>query len=504
MPGKLNKILAGAVLGLALAALLVQFSGSLFDYFTQAVAAIRYPYSLDYGEGPLLDQTLRLARFENIYRPSFDEPPYTISNYPPLFPLVQVPFAWAFGPAFWYGRAIAIAGVVATALFIFLTLRALTHQWIGPLIGGLLVMAFPYVQHWSMFNRVDELALALSWAALYVTVRWVGLPDGESTALRRRGFWLAVVLFTGSIYTRQTYALAAPLAAFVWLLFMRRYRRALELGAAAGGLALALFILLNLLTAGGFYLNIVVANVNTFFWRTVENYAKEIRDRLYILWGAAALFLLLERFIARGRTRTWPLAGVYLLAAAGGAITIGKDGSNVNYLLELSAALSFAVGAAFTWLGSLGWSGRRWLQAGLAAALAFQVYNMAEWTRDRFITYMIDRTSKLNSVAGAFQEVAAADGIVLADEYMGLVPLAGKRLYFQPFEYKQMYDAGLWDENPFLLDIANQKFDVILWYTPATWRAVEARWTKGQRDAITSYYQITARYGDILVYTPRR
>jgi hypothetical protein len=53
---------------------------------------ITFPYPLDHGEGPLLDQAMRLARFENIYRRDLTLPPYTLANYPPLFPLAQAPF----------------------------------------------------------------------------------------------------------------------------------------------------------------------------------------------------------------------------------------------------------------------------------------------------------------------------------------------------------------------------------------------------------------------------
>ncbi len=501
MPGKMKFTLPGIILALALVFLALQFGGALIDYFTQAVSAIRYPYSLDYGEGPLLDQTLRLARFENVYSNDFSEPPYTISNYPPLFILAQVPFAWIFGPAFWYGRLLSILGVLLTALFIFLTLRILTQQWVGPIVAALMLVAFPYIQHWSMFNRIDELALVLSWAAIFVSVRCIGLPEPQN--FRRRGFWLAVALFVGSIYTRQTYALAASLAVFVWLLFMHRFRRALELGFAVGGIVLALFLVINLLTQGGFYLNIVVSNVNTFKWDTVERYAKEIRDRLTILLGAAVMFAVFERFIARGRTRSWGLVITYLVASAAGSITIGKDGSNVNYLLELSAALSFAAGAALAWLGSLDWRHRVWLQAALVLALAWQVSSMVNWTRDSFIPYMIDRNARIDQVRLALQEAKDAEGIVLADEDMGLVPLAGKSLYFQPFEYKQMYDAGIWDQKAFLADIMNHKFAVILWYNPKTWRAIEARWTRAQIDMINVSYKIDARYGDIIVMKPR-
>ena len=47
--------------------------------------AVSYRYSLDYGEAPLVDQAMRLASGQNIYRADISTPPYTISNYPPLY-----------------------------------------------------------------------------------------------------------------------------------------------------------------------------------------------------------------------------------------------------------------------------------------------------------------------------------------------------------------------------------------------------------------------------------
>src|SRR5215813_9521020 len=98
---------------LALLLLLARLSISLFEYAQLAGAALAFPFPLDYGEGPMLDQTSRLTHFENIYRNSFATPPYTVSNYPPLFQLIQVPLAWIVGPAFWYGRLISILSAVS-------------------------------------------------------------------------------------------------------------------------------------------------------------------------------------------------------------------------------------------------------------------------------------------------------------------------------------------------------------------------------------------------------
>jgi hypothetical protein len=62
-----------------------------------------YPNALEYGQGPLLDQVVRLTRGESIYRIPGTEPPWTVSNYPPMYPGGEAALAAVLGPAYWYG-----------------------------------------------------------------------------------------------------------------------------------------------------------------------------------------------------------------------------------------------------------------------------------------------------------------------------------------------------------------------------------------------------------------
>src|SRR5215207_3666556 len=188
--------LPGMVFSLALLLLTARLGISLFEYARLARAALIFPFPLDYGEGPILDQTLRLAGFENIYRDSFASPPYTVSNYPPLFQLIQVPLAWIIGPAFWYGRLISIMSAVSAAGLIGLILNTLTGDRIAAAIGGLTMLTFPYFIQGSVLSRVDALALALSLGGLYATVRW---PSHRP--------WVAGLLFTAAAFTNPRYAL---------------------------------------------------------------------------------------------------------------------------------------------------------------------------------------------------------------------------------------------------------------------------------------------------------
>ena len=457
---------------LALVGFLIPLVLSLANYLNLVQLAVTFPYPLDYGEGPLLDQVLRLAQGENIYRNDLSVPPYTVSNYPPVFLLVQVPFFQVFGPAFWYGRLISLFGALLAACLIGLTLHCLTREWIASLIGGTLLLAFPYTQYWSVLDRIDLLALALSWAAIFITVRW---------SERRWGIPAAALFFVLSIFTRQSYALAAPLGAFFWLMVSRQVRRAFLLAALTAGACLALFLMLNGLTRGGFYLNIVSANVNPFYWETVRRHIREISGNTVILLCLTIVYLLVER--TGQHTRAWPLALAYLAGASLSAVTIGKDGSNVNYLLELAAALSFCSGAFIAWIGK-----NPRLRLAAVALLIAQVFGMLGWTQAEYNGRITEKTNQQAAIARLAEAVKNTEGIVLADEYMGLLPLAGKRLYFQPFEFKMLEEGGLWNERPFLVSIKNKEFGAILQYQPGTWPAIESRWTPLMRSAIGNYY----------------
>jgi hypothetical protein len=238
------------------------------------------------AEGPMLDQTLRLVSFENIYRNSFASPPYTVSNYPPLFQLIQIPLARIVGPAFWYGRLISVLSAVSAAGLIGLILHTLTGDRIASAIGGITLLAFPYLLQGSVLNRVDALALALSLAGLYATVRW---PS------QRRGLLVAGLLFTATAFTNPRYALTAPLTAFVWLWHLDHRRQAFRLAAIVTGSCLVLFLSLNRHHAGGFYLNTVLANWTSFSWyASLVPWVNLICTAGYLVIGCL-FFIIVER-----------------------------------------------------------------------------------------------------------------------------------------------------------------------------------------------------------------
>jgi trehalose/maltose transport system permease protein len=475
-------------LNLPLQLLLLMVGLTLLGYAGMVWQTVSFPYPLDYGEGPLLAQTVQLANLENIYRPNIDTPPYTITNYPPLFMLLQVPLKLLVGPAFWYGRLLSVVSALVASLFVGLILHSLTGDVTAAVVGGLLLLANPYLEVWSVLNRIDTLALALSMAGLWLLVR---------QPYRRPGFIAGALLLVAAVYTRQSYGLAAPLAAFVWLLRWPQRRRALILAALVGGVGLGLFILLNLLTAGGFFFNTVTANANAFEFERLYYYWEES------LWHFMPYLVVGSLLFVTGglwfRIRWWWLIAPYFVGAALSAATIGKVGSNINYLLELSAAFALALGGLLAWQKS-----RPRLRQAVLLLLALQVYLLLPGIPNHL--FILGRAAQPKEMARLMAIVEQSDGLVLADDAMGYLPLDQRALYVQPFEVSQLANDGVWDQSAFVASIKRQEFATIVILRVMTPQGAleEDNWTAEMLAAIKeNYRQVDLVANNTFVYEPR-
>ena len=446
--------------------------------------SVAYPYSLDYGEAPLIDQAVRLSGGENIYRPDISTPPYTIANYPPLYVISLIPFLNWFDSPFHMARVISVIATLLSGTFISLIIYTLSRNPYAALVAAILFFASPYVVQWSVRARIDSLALAFATGALYVLVRWP----------KDRWSWLAGgLLLVAAIYTRQSYALAAPLAGFVWL-WTQEKRRAFWLALLVGGLGITLFFLINTLTNGGFYYNIVSANVNAFSWQRLnENLIRLWRDN-YLILVLSALFL----FIGWRTQKSWPLVAFFLVGAFLSALTVGKIGSNVNYFLELAAALALVGGALVVWSQTYPWRNTAillliTLQIGLSLRASMQLN--VDWI-------LSQRYSDFNAMQMLEQEVKDMDGPVLADEYMGLLTMNDRPLYLQPFELSQLANAGMWNQQPLLDEIKNQNIEAILIHHFDSTPVFKERWTAELLAAIDEYYRPVKTLAGTVMYIP--
>jgi hypothetical protein len=347
-----------------------------------------------------------------------------------------------------------------------------------------LFISIPYVVHWSGLARIDLLALAFSLGGVYLLIQ----SDGP-----RWKFFAGAGLLVAAIFTRQSYALAAPAGAFLYI-FRSDRKKALTLAAIVAGFSLLLVLLLQIATRGGFYFNIVTANQNEFGLDRLEDNARRFWEIAEILFVVAVFSLALVR------TPTWFLAAPYLIGAALSGLTIGKIGSNVNYWLELCAGLSMSAGAVVAW--SRGEGRSRILSAGLLLLLGVHTGQLMRATLSEYWNDLQDRRAAAAELSQLEKILAEVDGPVLADEYMGLVTLKGDHLTLQPFELTQLANQGLWDQTPLLESIRAKEFPLILIHFFPFYDVYKERWSEEMLAAINRSYRPVGSYSDTRVYRP--
>lgn len=453
---------------------------------TLAFRVITFPYPVEFGEAYLLDQVVRLAAGEPLFRPSMSSPPYILTNYPPVFITLQLPFYLIAGPAYWYGRLISYCGGLAAVVCVGLTVHRLTGDRFAAWLGAVALGTAPYLVTWSPYSRIDASALGISWIGLYAIVR----------SQSARGVVAGGLLIAAAAFTRQTEFVAPSAAGFVWLLANGRRGDAVRLTATVIAAGVTVFAALNLLTGGGFVFNTVTANIHEAdVWRSAGSFLGLVFASPALLAGAGLCLLLV-----RGPAG-W-FAAAYIVSAGAVSLTVAKEGSSFNYFLELVAgcALAFALVVSrmqrhVVVYGAL-----------IALLVARTVLGLADF---RYGTEPYSRLAHRPQQEQLLELIRAAPDPILADETAGLLPLIGRRLYIEPFEMVQIARSGHWSSSQLVPEIDRRAFGLILLTREAgNPLTLQSRWHPEVLDAVQRSYESA---GDIpisatlttTVYRPR-
>lgn len=460
------------------------------------IEAITFYYPLDYGEAPLLNQAVQLNAGNPLYQTDLDQPPFTIANYPPVYVGILAIFERLIGPAFWYGRLLSSLCAIGSAVLITLITFSRSRDWKTALIPGLLFINLPYVVGWSTLVRIDHLALFLALMGLYCLFR----REPSSGIVNASLLWGSLFLIL-AIYTRQSYALAAPMAGFLYLIH-KSWKRAVILAVVVGGMSLLFFLVFNFLTGGGFYFNIVSANINPFSLERLNDNFRNFYESApaFFILGAAGLLLSIKRIDG------WLMLIGFTIGGLLSALTIGKIGSNINYFLEFAAAISLLIGLGIVVLM------RKSNKTIMGVILSIGLIILS-WQTVKLI-WMIQNETKggLRDRQTAHSELETLEDLViqnmdrpiLADEYMGLMVLNGQNLYLQPFEITQLVNANLFEQDILINQIEDEAFSLILIQEASWWSNVaQERWTPAMLETIRSNYRVSAQLENTLVYKPK-
>jgi hypothetical protein len=143
------------------------------------------------------------------------------------------------------------------------------------------------------------------------------------------------------------------------------------------------------------------------------------------------------------------------------------------------------------------------LRAILISLLALQVLALAQSSLvpSGLQDYVVDQEREVRQLS---RIVAAADGPVLTDEHMGLLPLNNKRIQFQPFEMTQLSREGSWDQSRAVEDVREEEYAVVMMWEPPFAKGIKQdRWTNEMLAAVDAHYEPTGRLADMVVYRPK-
>jgi hypothetical protein len=403
------------------------------------VAQLTFPYDLNYGEGYVLNDAVRLAHAQPIYV-HLQQFPMVRSPYPPLFPLLWSLLIPLTGPSFVAGRAMEVFSLLGVAALVgWNALKVRAGVWPALASVGLIV-ASPFVYQWVGYARVDMLALLFAVGGV-TTAQWVR---------GNRGVLIAAVLCGLAMWTKQTTVTAAFAVAVA--LTLRSWRLGLTFVALIAIPSLAVGAALNAASNGEFVRHVILGNAS--------NPVQPLRAAVYIgtfvflnLVALAAGIWWLRRALSG---RPSPIA-VYLPVALLAAFSAGNGGSSVNYLIEPVLALALVV--PFAW--------RALPPASALAGPMFAVIQLAvlvHWPNSFGTAYLAESAIGRTPTAADVRVGAQLDALVRSTpgdviaEPAGFAVRNGREVYVQPIDLRAEQLQGRWRPGPLVDALASGRF----------------------------------------------
>ncbi len=497
----------------------------LFAYYS--VPQLTFPFELRYGEGVVLDQVRRVNDAPGLY-PPFDEPPYLIGNYPPVYPVVASLIPAPPSAPFFAGRLTSTASVLLSACLILLIVRRFASAPAGLIAGGAFLVLFE-INEFGPLMRIDSLALALGLLGLFATT----VSDSNPRVLWWRVFGAAAFFF--SVYTRHS-MLSFPIASYV-LLFARAVHRedrwsagwitlAWPLGLVAAG-ALA-FLTANIAYDGEPFSHLIYLNRLPYQWPRVEQtwFASMFPWR-YPLAAAALFALWPEKVDGNGRSTLarFLFTGALFIEIGLALVFLGWKLFSANLAPQdlLKAAAVFHGVWFVVVIGAVaGWTGIRerdkatrtvalfLLCGGASATLIGRVgsdvnylfeyyafisiavgFGLARLRKSRqwgliaivalfvvgnVVTYPALRTARparLEQIKGRqalLAKLVELPGKVLSQD-PALLAMLGRPVDYQPFMYRQLSDNQIWDSDALVRAVRNKEFSaiIVVLHQPYAW-----------------------------------
>ena len=357
-------------------------------------------------------------------------PPFNALFYTPIWYLIMGRVTNIFGDSLVVGRIFNLLTFAGCLILVFLIVRYFTRSKIYGLIGAALPLMSSYMIAWSMFPRVDMLAILFELAGIYVIIRF------ENS----RWLWLSIPLFVLAFYTKQS--LVAFIAAACLYLFIRNRKQGLIYGGILTGTVLSILGIANLLTQGDFFKQVFLYQQSEIFSGTTS-----------VVW---TLFIILIPILVMGVVYAWKnktsLLGLSVLATfvINTLVLFLHTGGNYNYFFEFVFALSLASGVFLQQIIKNRKEFYIWLFAFSIAGLVGVIPNLS----------LVDSTYSLRTKQA---EMIIRDATYpILTENAQMVVDAGKMPYDEPFVYSNLARLGYFDGNIVLNDLKTNKIEYVI------------------------------------------
>ncbi len=419
-----------------------------------SVAALRYPYRLDYGEGIVWQQAL-LMFGPKMYSPS-PELPFIVFHYPPLYHfIVRALLLLQLDPLF-AGRLISglssAASSICITTLVLMSIRGRPNftQWTLAVTVGLLFLCLTPVRTWGIWMRVDMLAVFLGLAATVVAVR---------SRFGAVGTIVALLLSLAAVFTKQTHLPAGISIFAVGMLCARR--RTVVAALIAGAVGLAGVAILEA-TTHGFLRNIITYNINPVRWSVMNDVLWTDRDNLpykacicvaaLIVTGLVANKAQLAQLRQHDRsTIALYLTVIHFWIAFAFSLQIIKEGASSNYFLDVLAAGCALLGLLFC---DIAYKPARLAAFALVLALTTSNIQFRHYFADRFSIWTGENDRLVERIQHSPKPVASDD--------MTIVLRAGKSVVFEPAIVRVLIASGTWDPAALLKMFHDHAFAMVI------------------------------------------
>jgi len=484
------------------------------QFLLRASVKVFYPYLINLGE-PALAQSVRYMGLGIWPYHDLSQPPFSVVPYGPVYLFLAAAVQHLSNLPLAGGRIVCLASsVIAAACIGVITARSAASRLAG-LASGCLFLCLPFVERWGVQVNVDMTGVAIELLAL--TGFFLYVSSGHT---KRIFFWLGSAAAVAAVFTKSS-AIAAAVAWGAYLLLNRRWKDLALYAAAAGGAVVLIYALLNLATGGQYYFHTThEIGRRLFFVQFISAFWKEtvLRQPLHAVAAAAALIFPVfwrPRSTDTSGASTGPLLNLYLLLTVLMTVSLGKQGSDTNYLLPFLAASTIAVGR---WWGLAAVSGPSAALTKLAKAVSLAA--AAGITAQALLGGGVlayrhgDFRANLDRQAVFYKKISKAvtqfrDPIISWD--MTLLIANDRPVYFEPFPMAQAAYSGVWDQKPILDELRAGRVNLIITYFWSQAVKADRNFTPEFVQALRDHYQVVGRVkipwasnSILFFYTPKK